>query len=821
MATVAVYPRLGTEYDDAAGVPITSAGAIVDVSKYIMDALKRGYLLDWDPLDIFQPDDRTGIPVGGGSGSALQNQAALVAAAVPVSADAIEVLGCLSAGDGGGCLYRRITSNFPPVGIGGEMVGTITAGDGSTWVYVPDTRGVNVRAFGALGAESTAEENTRGIQNAIIFDMYYARSGCTYIPSGTYAVNDTIHVGYGVGFYGTSLEGDGPMFGGVTPFGGTAIVTTLSDRPCISIQGGRDVQIRRMTLVGPNYDYVVENGLGHTGVTPGLDDSVIENWIGPTMDSRFNSRYAPCGAVVVDGYSGDRPVVSYPDVTYPSFLGVVAQYNKSFSSSPALVDLAVQGFCAPLVVQPCDADGNGDFAAIRDCKFTYNVYGAVSVGNSQSRTLQGVNVNCAIFHTGMTNTKHGRQTGKIGSEWQNCNFGACIQWFDIPNAGAAGPVRFSGCYGEQVWRIGTWGSAAASNCQLTLDGCEINFSSQDPDKARGVPATVLDSSRASVSLKDCFFNAYRSVCVLGGPADLYKVTGLTTNSTVADTAAADVASFPMYQKVARNFTCDGIMFGQSSGRPTLPYFADIKPVRVYNLVSGAAGESVTCASPFPASRTSGIPAWTSDAQHYATGANGPTYRLPPLWRALDFSTVTASRSGLTLTITGVNAAWLPHMWGGTPGDVIFDPVTKSVFFVRSYDSGASGGTILAELQNNYVGTTPRAALTLSSGLFYFGQAKLYLTDSYTKGTFNSASTSVTSVGRTDSFGGTLTTWMANGDRLYPFNGEWVNDLATSETLTVISSVTNGSPGSFALAGFPLTSGTRDIGFIIRQPPANV
>jgi hypothetical protein len=58
---VPVYPRLGTTYPDANGVPITSAGALVDESQYISNALDSGYLLSDDPLDVFEPDDRTDL----------------------------------------------------------------------------------------------------------------------------------------------------------------------------------------------------------------------------------------------------------------------------------------------------------------------------------------------------------------------------------------------------------------------------------------------------------------------------------------------------------------------------------------------------------------------------------------------------------------------------------------------------------------------------------------------------------------------------------------------------------------------------------------
>lgn len=61
MPNIEVYPKLGETYPDAGGVPITSVGAIVAESKYIEDAVRDGFLLTWDPLNIYLPQDRTGL----------------------------------------------------------------------------------------------------------------------------------------------------------------------------------------------------------------------------------------------------------------------------------------------------------------------------------------------------------------------------------------------------------------------------------------------------------------------------------------------------------------------------------------------------------------------------------------------------------------------------------------------------------------------------------------------------------------------------------------------------------------------------------------
>jgi hypothetical protein len=799
-------------YPDANGVPITAAGAVVDVSKYILDAIRFGYLVSPDdPLDIYEPDDRTGTNPDGGFGAALQTQAELEASAIPASIDALEILGCLAAGDGGGGTVKRIAEDsLPPIGFTGASTGTLTAGDGSRWVYVPDSRGVNVRFFGALGDDiSSPEENALGINEALFFDMYYARQGCTYIPAGTYTLADTIHIGYGVtasSYRSTTLEGDGKMYAGSSPFGGTALIPVNTDRPVIAVQGTRSPRIKRLAIQGPNRDFIIVNNLGN--FDPAVDDTDINEWLGPSLHANANSRYAPFAAIAIDPYAGPRPAVSYPDVVYPESFGAVAQYDKLFSSDVSMQDLFIGGVVVPIVVQPCDADGNADFTSIRDCSFEQNVYGFVSAGNSQSRILQADNCIASQFHTGIANAVHGRQIGKFGSEWRNCHFGACIQWIDLPNGPYAGPMRFVGCYGEQVWRIGNYGNVSASNQPLTFDNVDFSFDSQDPvsNALRGVPPDVLSVSLSSVTFKDVTFTHYESTLLFDGDARFFTFEGTQTYS--------DHPRANMYEKIAHNFTCDGIMFAisQTIDRPSR--FKN-KMAKRYNLSTGGDLLTDVVSDVAVSSRAIGFPAWARTAVAEST----PDYTAdaPSPWiMVLAKSSLSFSMSGLTLTVTSWPLNTYQNSLGGMPGDVIYDSQSGSIFFVRSY----SAGTLIAELQNNYIGTTPRVAISPTSGDFYVGLSRIYLPGSYLSATF-SASTTVSNVARADGVGTNLTSLISDGDRMYAGLGHVKLDFTYVDSTNVISSVTNGSPGSFVIGANPATTGTRPIGFLVRQAPANV
>lgn len=121
MTTVAVYPPEGTTYPDAAGVPITAAGAIVDVSKYILDALKRGNLLTTDPLETYEPDDRSDTPPGTGR-VPLSASGLLYAADFGVVADGVDLSDCIVTA--GSAILTSASASFTSSDVGKTIVVT-------------------------------------------------------------------------------------------------------------------------------------------------------------------------------------------------------------------------------------------------------------------------------------------------------------------------------------------------------------------------------------------------------------------------------------------------------------------------------------------------------------------------------------------------------------------------------------------------------------------------------------------------------------------------------------------------------------------------
>src|SRR5581483_8396986 len=198
--------------------------------------------------------------------------------------------------------------------------------------------------------------------------------------AGGYRISGPIHLGYGTSYTSVVVEGDGYAYRAERQFDGTAIVCTHSNAPAFNFQGGRGSVLRGLAIAGANVAWITKQRLGANDAA--LDDTDAAAWIDPALDARAGSRHAPYAAITIDAYAGKRPDVSYPDVAYPAFLGAAEQYGKRYSSDCLIEDVYIYGFAVGVCNQPCAADGNGDFTALRRVGIDSVQYG-ISVGNTQ------------------------------------------------------------------------------------------------------------------------------------------------------------------------------------------------------------------------------------------------------------------------------------------------------------------------------------------------------------------------------------------------------------------------------------------------------
>lgn len=734
------------------------------------------------------------------------------------STTAILTSGYAIAGDGGSGLYIRAQS---PTTI---PQATLNSLDGAHWAYVPDSRGVNARALGALGAMASAAQNTASIQAAIDYAIYFLRCGIVYLPDGIYETNDVIHLGYGVGGNGFSpyteitFEGNGPSYGGSSSFGGTNIVPQFADRPCINIQGGRLARVRRMALTGRNGSWVSANGLG-VDISPRADDRVETNWLDPRLiraNPNMNAQFAPYAGICVDGYSGAQPSPSYPDVTYPAWLGSVSQYDKAFSSDVHVRDAYIRGFVAGVASSPCNASGNGDFVRIFDTQLQHNVY-HFSIGDFEARNCSMENCNTGTCFTVIAANVHGNRKGYLSATMLNCTFDGCIQAFSA-QSDIFGFFKLDGCYGESMWRIGDVVGGPGATNPLKFENCQFSLTSQE-SAMRGVPPTVLDcrnSDSIQVSFDNCVIGGFKGVAVFAGPASCFSfknsmIEGPQTHSRT-------------FEHLASNFLCGGIMLNPGPLGSKAAEFSVVNNVLHYNIDTGSRlGHSIGPVQ--QSSRSFPICAWVRHAAPInSVNAAQNVFELWPLKSALQKAAIGASNislNGRELSIRNVPPKLNPVRDGGAPGDVLYDINSGSVFWVYSWD----GTTIKATLQNNYSGVQPKPIVPFSTtddGTLWIGLSRAYLPSNYTIGTTSTSSPEIVAVGDASGNGSHVTSQFVKHDWLGPLDqtvDNWINPIDAQ--IVAVTSGTSGLGGRLTLGGKPTVSIRRCLGFITRAPPANV
>lgn len=153
-----------------------------------------------------------------GANKIFASRAALVTATVDASVSSVLCLGYAAAGDCAPILLNKVAS--PP------RYGGVQSADGTWWVYVPGSAGVDARAFGYKsdwdGTDASATNNATALQNAINFAALEYGTGFdtgggggsdVLLPSGSAKIGSiiTVHDGVrvvGKGTYGTILKMD-------------------------------------------------------------------------------------------------------------------------------------------------------------------------------------------------------------------------------------------------------------------------------------------------------------------------------------------------------------------------------------------------------------------------------------------------------------------------------------------------------------------------------------------------------------------------------------------------------------------------------------
>ncbi|MEM0905731.1 MAG: glycosyl hydrolase family 28-related protein [Pseudomonadota bacterium] len=414
---------------------------------------------------------------------------------------------------------------------------------GTCLLPVEGAAGLDARATGIVADGVT--DDTDALQLAIDIAMFSLSSPTrVLLPAGIIFISRTIHLGYGdSGFRTVPLVGHGNSYGRATAFAedgiidqedliagtsdgatpltnhaGTIIYAGHTDAPAINIQGARGALISDLYVRGPlrsHYQNMILDA-----------DAISEDaWLPDGLPASADSRYAPYAGIVIDGYAGPRPSVSYPDVNYPAW-DDGTQYNRKTSSSVRLINVAVEGFVVGLACQPADVDTNGDFLTVRDCRFFYSKYG-LSIGNSQSRNVTIADCEFHRCFIAMTNNLNGRQRGRFGGVIHNVSMSNIINVFRIGSLAFAGPMTVTNLYMESSWRLGSIGENSSNETSVIFLSPRFSLGGLHTDEI-GVPATLYDGPGV-----DC------TIRFVGGYVETANMIVMNTDQVVFDEVHTD------------------------------------------------------------------------------------------------------------------------------------------------------------------------------------------------------------------------------------------------------------------------------------------
>lgn len=803
---VSLWPAQGLTVLDENGVVVPDGGiSIASVTAYYTDLIVRGHLLTYSPLGGGEPVSVVTRP------AIYSDTVANIVAAIGAEEDQAALAnGYSSPGDGGGGMLRWDAAADDPAD-GGTVFG---AGSGR-WRRVY-SGAVNAKWFGAVG-DGVANDQP-AIQAAINFAVAN-KIGEVYLPSGRYLINSTLHLYKNNSTSTITLRGDGRAYRGNSAFGGSTLIANFSNAPALNIQGARGTAVRDLAILGLNSDWVESNGLGYSaagGTPPSLDDTDGANWVDTGLAASADSRYAPYAGIAVDGWSGSEPGTAYPT-------SAVA-YGQSFSSDVQIDGVHISGFVAGVAIQPCDADGNGDFAKILNSQIEYCRYG-VSIGNSQARSTAIRDCSMLYVHTCFTNNTHGKQIGKFAGSIDNLSVAFCNRLFSFTNSYYWGPLAVTQLYAETLWKIGSFNQSGEVGRNVHFRGCELGFEAQLCPE-RGLPTCIVDDSGGrtqGITFESCTLRSYPRVlsffaagvhlidCELVPAQEAEGNAGTAKEPILDDTPAPYLQAF---HNATGGFCPKNFAARKSHSHRSLVYDLSTNLAHLSRLAADGEGTLT--------SRKYCVSAWAREpANEYGQRITNARASTPIAKASLSSCTFTrsATKPGeLTLVFSSL-ADWQAEGEGWMPGDAIYDDVTGTVFVIRS----RSTTTVIAEIQNNYywTGSTYSARETevsTSSGNFYPLNCRVYTPANPIFGDLTAGSTSVTNVGRADGFAGLVNSDIAVDDWIYAIDQVVDYDVgATSAKIAAIHA--SGTP--ITLGG--VAAGTRarkQLQQFIRPAPAN-
>jgi len=671
------------------------------------------------------------------------------------------LLGYHAVGDGGeGWLVFRVASSTDD----GGLVFVPQAGPGH---YERQRDGESLRADW-FGADRTGVRPSAAAIQAAINAAVQRHISEVSLGDGVYLLEDTLHLGYGQAYTNVSLVGAGSNYRATLGNPGTLLFTQFKDRPAIAIQGARYSSVRNLSVRGVNLDHVLA-AFASGGALSTKAGALIDpaTWV----DSSFltqpttvklpggtsyavppapnaDSQHAPYAGIAIDPYSGPKPADAYPN----------DPYNRAFSSGVLIENVQIAGFVVAIVNQPCNADGNGDFTKIHECRLDANKY-CISIGNSQSRNVSIRDCEYEYIWTVLTNTAHGRRVGKFDGPIDNISGSASYQFADLA-VNQSGSIHFRHIYFESQLRFGRLGTNASFNAPVVFDSCSFGSAT---DFYGYSPAAFIDTSAlVTLTFLGCTLRGYGQFLNLANDAPI-----VSFESCTFDSDAFTGVNWTAAQRQAHDYLCGGVFCGGS------PYGT----VEIGGAIVSARFAGSSTAQPYLYTDTvrgaRAVVHQGADRLSYANNnfpGNETLLRsskpIHYLSKSADVSAIALSGGQLSFTNRGQATSYAAS---AAPGDLLFDVPSATVFIIESI----TGTSVTATVATNWrtvngakLPNAPAAQITGTSGYFILYPASSFKTDVEYRGDTTAGSPVITNLRRADGTVGAIATNLRSGDLLF-------------------------------------------------------
>lgn len=659
----------------------------------------------------------------------------------------------------------------------------------------------------------TGTDNTTSMQAAIDFALQH-RCGVVKLPLGNYKTTDTLQVGWGNTVAQIMLVGtERPNFSGAAT--GPVIFPTAIDRPAIVFTLYRTAGIKGITILGRNFVYGRYAMTFNNNLSPNPAD-----WIPPLLTMTGTNpgglqRHSPYAGVVANAYIGTQPADHYPNLTFPAWTGLSAQYGKGVGSDLLIDECEINGFGVSICIEP-NSDGNGDFTKIHNTTVEQSPYG-ISVCQTQSRNVEIRNVLFQGHWSFIDTVTFGVQQGQLGGIIDNCSGGEVYNHFNIT---MTWPLYINNMYTENSVRIGNF--VAGSFGISTVVFAAGQFDLQDSLHGQ-IPASLITSSiYGSIIFQGTTINSNSRVSNWAKPgAKLSFIGGIWEGNRGGNVSA------PLVQ--ANNY-CGGILLGGARFDTTNTNNPNIRDTHATSALRGTYYSGIGAGTTFlelddrikffsnagdlPRSPITQFGQFYEDNQGRVWSMSIPPEALIVMTN-VGYAPVAPSWVNDVMTFGYASARQVGTQTIAV-GDMLYHYDSGTIFVVTAVTGPVTGvytittqqqNNLRVDASNNYVSndltdfTLANYTLLIKTGAFIPRQ--LYYA------TFTSGSSNLTNIQRGDGIATDLATYYSANDPLWSltFNSGGFETWPIAVAGTSIASLTPGNPGTGTLNANAVLSGT--------------